>query len=139
MSYGVHYVSLPASDDKKVVTVWVVVDARKIGETVAKVANPHPRRRGTDLDNQALAAELLKGAWERLSRGSETRKAWKYAKFGHVDLVRLLPNGSRLSCGRNTRWRKAAEPQQKGWSARQRNSSPTSARQLQAHVRQLPE
>src|SRR5689334_449738 len=47
----------------------------------------------------------------------------------------LLPNGSRLSCGRNARRRKAAERQKKGWPARQRNSSPTSARQLQAHVR----
>ena len=110
MRYGVHYVSLPASHDKKVVTVWVVVDAREIGETVAKVANPRPRRRGADLDNQALAAELLKGAWERLGRGAETRKAWKYAKFGHVDLVRLLPNGSRVSCGRTPRGRKAMEP-----------------------------
>ncbi len=46
------------------------------------------------------------------------------------------PNGSRLSCGRSTRWRKAVEQQKKGSSARQRNSSLlVSARQLQAHVR----
>ena len=50
---------------------------------------------------------------------------------------RVLPNGSRLSCGRNAQWRKAVERQIKGWPARQRNSSLlVSARQLQAHVRQ---
>jgi len=27
--------------------------------------------------------------------------------------IELLPNGSRLSCGRNPRWRKEAEPQKK--------------------------
>ena len=48
-----------------------------------------------------------------------------------------LPNGSRLSCGRKPGGRKAAERQTKRWLARQRNSSHTSARQLQALVRRL--
>src|SRR5205814_3997154 len=49
------------------------------------------------------------------------------------------PNGSRLSCGRNARGRKAAERQIKGSPARQRNSSLlVSARQLQALVRRRP-
>src|SRR5437763_16725740 len=45
---------------------------------------------------------------------------------------RWLPNGSRLSCGRNACWRKAAEPQVRGWPVRQRNSS------LLGSARQLP-
>ena len=49
-----------------------------------------------------------------------------------------LPNGSRLSCGRNAHGRKAAERKER-LGARQRNSSLlASARQLQAHVRLHP-
>src|SRR6266513_2482063 len=52
-------------------------------------------------------------------------------------ILLALPNGSRLSCGRNARGRKAAQRQKQSWPARQRNSSLlASARQLQALVRQ---
>jgi len=46
------------------------------------------------------------------------------------------PNGSRLSCGRNTRWRKAAQRQKKRLAGEATEFLPTlSARQLQALVR----
>src|SRR5438128_3699071 len=42
----------------------------------------------------------------------------------HCRVLKLPPNGRRLSCGRNARWHKAVERQKKGWPARQRNSAP---------------
>ena len=54
----------------------------------------------------------------------------------HPVQMEPLPNGSRLSCGRKARRRKAVGRQKKGWAASQRKSSLLgSARQLQAHVR----
>jgi len=41
---------------------------------------------------------------------------------------RLLPNGSRLSCGRNARWRKAVEPQTKRLASEATEFFPTCER-----------
>ena len=49
------------------------------------------------------------------------------------------PNGSRLSCGRNRRWRKEVEAQRKRLAGEATQFFHTcERRQLQAHVRQLP-
>jgi hypothetical protein len=54
----------------------------------------------------------------------------------HCSAREKLPNGSRLSCGRNARGREVVE-RRGGAAARERNCSLlVSARQLQAHVRQ---
>src|SRR6266699_1277435 len=47
----------------------------------------------------------------------------------------VLPNGSRLSCGRNAHRRKAVEPQTKRLAGEATQFFPQGARQLQAHVR----
>jgi len=85
-------------------------------------------KRGMVDDLQPRPASLL-----ALTRYDEVACAKPPAKR------RLLPNGSRLSCGATPAGARRRSGRKKGSAARQRNSSLlVSARQLQAHVRQQP-
>src|SRR3989442_13333943 len=71
-------------------------------------------------------------------RGSDVQAATTANVRIDVRMSRvLLPNGSRLSCGRSARWRKAVERQIKRLAGEATQFYPLmSARQLQALVRQ---
>src|SRR5213596_903456 len=88
-------------------------------------------RRSTPTRYRALGlGALLQRAWPQRRRGLGERSA-----LG-ATLV-TLPNGSRLSCGRNARGRKAVERQTKRLAGEATQFLPlVSARQLQALVRQ---
>src|SRR5882724_1713316 len=90
------------------------------------------------LRSKAGLRELLRGAVcdeERKQDGPE------YAGLrspSHRIPPVVLPNGPRLSCGRNARGRKAVERQTKRLTSEATQFFPPGARQLQALVRPLP-